>query len=104
MGIVLDEKDKLNLIRLEGAIDINCAAELKSLLLTSLASGNNVSVLLDGVTYLDVTAVQLLWAAEREAKASLVEFMFVGQLPQQVATDLAGAGFEKFSFQQPQAG
>ena len=103
MGIALDEKDESNLIRFEGAIDINCAAELKNMLLTSLASGKNLSVLLDGATYLDVTAVQLLWAAEREAKASSVEFTFIGQLPQQVAAELAGAGFERLSFQQQQA-
>lgn len=103
MGIALDEKEESNLIRLEGAIDINCAAELKSSLLTSLASGRGVSVLLSGVTYLDVTAVQLLWAAEREAKASAVQFTFVGQLPQQVVDDLASAGFEKLAFQQQQA-
>ena len=65
-----------SLIGLEGAIDIASAAELKKLLLEGLNSGREVRVSLAGATDLDVTAVQLLWAAEREASRSGVTCFF----------------------------
>jgi anti-anti-sigma regulatory factor len=51
---------------------------------------------LSSVTDLDVSALQLLWAAEREAKGAGVGFSFAGQCLQDVAFALAAAGFEKF--------
>jgi anti-anti-sigma regulatory factor len=84
-------------IRLEGAIDIGCAQELKKLLLQGLKAGSEVRVMLTDVTDLDVTAVQLLWAAKREARASSVGFAFEGQMPEPVSAALAEAGFEAFA-------
>jgi len=49
-------------------------AELKDLLIEKLKSGSAVYVSLESATGLDVTAVQLLWAAAREAQRVGVEF------------------------------
>ena len=68
MPVTLEQKDALTLIQLEGAIDIGCAAELKELLMEKLKSGAAVYVSLESATGLDITAVQLLWAAAREAQ------------------------------------
>ena len=81
MPVTLEQKDALTLIQLEGAVDIGCAAELKELLIEKLKSGSAVYVALESATGLDVTAVQLLWAAGREAKRVGVEFGFKGQTP-----------------------
>ena len=96
MPVTLEQKDALALIRLEGAIDVGCAAELKELLMEKLKSGSAVYVALESATGLDITAVQLLWAAAREAQWVGVEFGFKGRTPEAVRCALAEAGIEKF--------
>lgn len=95
MGIVLKQGKKSSVVRLEGAIDVSAAAELKKHLIDALASGRDVSVALDGASDLDVTAVQLLWAARRQAEVSGVAFAFDGQLPEEAAATLAHAGLDQ---------
>jgi anti-anti-sigma factor len=97
VGISLEQSEESSTIRLEGAIDIALAGELKALLLEALHSGREVRLPLGGVTDLDVTAMQLLWAARREAKASGVGFAFEGQAQERVSAALAEAGLEKFA-------
>ena len=72
------------------------AGELKALLLKALESGRPVRVALEGTTGLDVTAMQLLYAARRAAKASGVSFAYQGQAPERISAALAHAGLEKF--------
>ncbi len=83
-------------IRLEGPIDIAVAGELKEVLLEALATGVEVHVGLETATSIDVTAVQLLWAAEREAKASGVAMQLEGPVPEPLRATLREAGFEWF--------
>jgi anti-anti-sigma factor len=97
MGISLDKSETGAVISLAGTIDIACAAELKALLLEALNSGPEVLISLDAATDLDVTAIQLLWAAERQARQSAVEFRVSGQLPKPIFSALAEAGFQPFS-------
>jgi len=94
--VTLEQNDAQTLIQLEGSIDIGCAAELKELLIEKLKSGSAVCVALESVTGLDVTAVQLLWAAAREAQRTGVEFGFKGQTPEGVRRALADAGIGEF--------
>ena len=96
MPVTLGQKDALTFIQLEGAVDISCAAELKELLIERLKSGAAVCVSLESATVLDVTAVQLLWAAAREAQRVGVEFGFKGQTPEAVRSALAEVGIEEF--------
>ena len=97
LPVSLEQDGALSRIRLEGAIDIGCAQELKELLVQGLTAGSEVRVLLAEATDLDVIAVELLWAARREAKVSSVGFAFEGQTPEPVAAALAEAGFEPFA-------
>jgi hypothetical protein len=46
---------------------------------------------------LDVTVMQLLWAARRMAEASDVKFAIQGQAQERVTAALALAGMEKFA-------
>lgn len=96
MPVHLEMSETQSLIGLEGAVDIASAAELKKLLLEALGSGRDVCVSLADATDLDVTAVQLLWAAEREAGRSGVDFAFSGATPEQVSVALGNAGFPGF--------
>jgi anti-anti-sigma regulatory factor len=96
MGITLVESKSKAVIGLEGAVDISSAAELKTLLLRALNSGKKVHVSLEKATDLDVTAVELLWAAEREASKADVGFSFSGSAPVEVSAALSEAGLQQF--------
>jgi anti-anti-sigma regulatory factor len=97
MGISLDKSGAGVSIALADTIDISCAAELKSLLIEALSSGADLRISLDDATGLDVTASQLLWAAERQARQSGVGFRFSEPVPDAVSAELAEAGFQPFS-------
>ena len=96
MGVTLEQSEALNLFRLEGAVGIGCAAEFKGLLNQAFGSGREMRVSLQGATDLDVTAVQLLWAAERKAKGAGVAFSYDGAVPEQVLAALSEAGLQQF--------
>lgn len=105
MGAVVEQNGETSLIRLEGAIDIGCAAELKALLVQAIQSGiqstiepsREVRVQQEAATDLDVTAAQLLWAAQREAKNAGVAFTFEGEMPDAAWAALANAGIQRFT-------
>jgi anti-anti-sigma factor len=94
--VTLEQTDALTFIHLEGAIGIECAAELKELLVQRLNSGSAVRVSLEEATVLDVTAIQLLWAASREANRAGVEFALEGQAPEMLRAAFAMAGMGEF--------
>ena len=96
MGMTLEESDTTSTIRLDGTVDISSAAELKTQLLQALDSGKAVRVSLEAATYLDVTAIELLWAAEREATKRGAGFTLAEPVPEGVSAALLDAGFEKF--------
>ncbi len=83
---------------LEGEISIGLATELKAALLQALASGAEVRLNLERATELDVTALQLLWAAECEARRSGKAFTLVAPVPPEVLLAVSEAGFERFPF------
>jgi anti-anti-sigma factor len=85
-----------SVVVLEGTIDISSAGELKAILLKALGTGKEVCISLDAVEYLDVTAVQLLWAAEQHARRSGAVLRFSGHLSDVVSTTLVNAGFPSF--------
>jgi anti-anti-sigma regulatory factor len=96
VSITLEQSESLSVIWLEGAIDITSAGELKEFLLRALGAGREVRVSLEAATDLDVTAVELLWAAGREAKGAGVGFSLAGQVPAAISAALKEAGLEPF--------
>jgi anti-anti-sigma factor len=84
------------ILRLEGEMNIGCAAEFKNLLTEALASGKEIRLDLQNATDLDITALQLLWAAQREAKGSGRRFVLAGQVPESLMLTSKDVGFEKF--------
>ena len=95
MGITLEQSKKSSVIRLTGAIDIGLAAEFKRLLLQACGSGKAVRVALDGATELDVTALQLIWAARRAAEGAGVAFALSGAVPESILSALGCAGLQQ---------
>ena len=98
MPITTNKQDARNHMVLEDALDISAAAELKQSLLEALGSGKDLHISLAAVTELDVTAVQLLWAAAREAKSSNIAFNMDAPSPPAIARVLADGGFQEFPF------
>jgi anti-anti-sigma regulatory factor len=96
VSVTFDQSDEQCLLRLEGGITIGVAAELKAHLQQALASGKALRVDLQQATELDITALQLLWAAGCEAKESGREFRLAGKLPPEIATAATEAGMERF--------
>ena len=94
MGIKVIATDGGQRICLEGATDIASAAALKAALLEAIATGREVRVSLEGASSLDVTALQLLWAAKREARRLNVEFVFEGEPPEAIRGSMASMGLE----------
>lgn len=98
VGIILEQGEKTNCLRLQGSIDVSSAEELKKILVDAVKAGGEIRVLLGDATYLDVTAIQLLWAAEREASGAGVIWVFVDSLPEAIRTTLRDAGFDESLF------
>jgi MFS superfamily sulfate permease-like transporter len=82
------------LIRLEGAVNFASAEELKRMLLEGLASGRDLQLDLERAEEIDVTVMQLLWAAEREAARTGLGI--VSRVSEAAATAARDAGFERF--------
>jgi anti-anti-sigma regulatory factor len=90
LPLTVDRDETRWLIRLDGEFNVTSAAELKKLLLEGLASGKELRLDLEGASEIDVTVLQLLWAAGR-ASAGVVSG--VSEAAAIIARD---AGFERF--------
>jgi len=93
--VSVEQYDDLSRIRLQGAIDIGSAAELKGILADGLKQGGRLRISLEDVTGVDVTAAQLFWAAARQAKQSDVDFAFEGRAPEAVRAALEMCGIRE---------
>ena len=95
MPVTLARDQALCVLRLEEEIDIRCAAELKQGLVDALATGTGLQIDFARATQVDITAIQLLWAAQREADRQGVALTPVGPVPERIRVELREAGFEK---------
>jgi len=87
-------REDSNLIRLDGAVVIENSAELKATLLAALEAKEDVHISAEGVSELDLTGIQLLWAAARAAHDLGVGFGFDGDIPDCVSTAFSEAGLD----------
>jgi anti-anti-sigma factor len=94
--LTLDQSEAIYVLRLEGEVDITSAMELKKLLSGALMPGRELRLDLEHATELDITILQLLFAAEREAKALGMKFTLVGPVPEKILIAAGDVGFEKF--------
>jgi anti-anti-sigma regulatory factor len=78
MSIVAEPGEQTQTIRLNGCVDIQAAAELKRALEAALEGEGSVRVDVSALESVDVTAVQLLWAARSRAVSTGREFRVDG--------------------------
>lgn len=69
MSFTLEQSAGLCEIRVSGAINIAGATDWKKCSVDALAGGAEIRLRLERGSEPDVTVLQLLWAAEREARA-----------------------------------
>lgn len=91
-NIALSQNEDIAIIRLHGGVDIAMAAELKAALLKAAGSGCGICIQLTDAAALDVTAFQLLWAANQEAKRAGVSFKISGHLSESIGKAFAELG------------
>jgi anti-anti-sigma factor len=94
--VTFDRSAEPPAIRLEGEVDISQAGELKRVLLEALEAKQAVAIAMEKATSMDVTALQLLWAAEREARTAGVSLSVRGAVPEALGATAREAGFERF--------
>lgn len=79
-------------VEIEGDLTIATAARLKDELCSALATGQDICVSLEHVGTLDITAIQLLWAASHEAQTAHRRLFFAKPVPEQILSVLREAG------------
>lgn len=98
MGVIAEQGTAGPAIRLEGVVDIGSAAELKARLLEALGSGAPTELMLEGLTGLDVTTLQLLTAAETAARIRGAAWRRTGAMPESLRAAAAEAGWPALPF------
>ena len=94
MALTMEQQESQSVIRLAGEFTLTSAAELKNLLLQGLASGNDLRLDLEQAEEIDITVMQLLWAAGREADRKGASLAI--QMSDAAAMAARDAGFERF--------
>ena len=73
MQVTLEKHELGWRIRMDGNVTVSSAQELKEMLLEWLAARMRLELDLDSAEEIDVTILQLLWAASREAAHAGIE-------------------------------
>jgi len=94
LPVTVDRSETPWIIRLDGEVTLASAPELKKSLMEWLASGNDLQLDLERVADIDVTLLQLLWAAGREALRSGATI--ASRVPESAGAMARDAGFDRF--------
>ena len=91
MSVMIEQGAIFSTVRLGGDIGICAAVELRGVLIEAISSGLDIKVEFAGVTALDITTLQLLWAADLAADRAGTKLLQSGPIPAAVeaAMDLA---------------
>jgi MFS superfamily sulfate permease-like transporter len=92
--VTMERHEGYWLIQLEDGCTVTSAAELKSVLLEGLASGKALRLDLEQAGEIDITLMQLLWAAGSEAERTGASIAI--HASEAVRTAAREAGFEGF--------
>jgi anti-anti-sigma regulatory factor len=80
-------------INLNSSLTIDKAAALKDELSAALSKGENLLLNLSEVEELDLSCLQVIYAAHAQAKTSGCSLHFSGQAPESVVSRLVACGF-----------
>jgi anti-anti-sigma regulatory factor len=91
MQLCLDQAEAACSLLVNGSANIEIAEELKDLLIQAVATEKDLRVDMRGLTSLDVTIVQLLWAAQQKF-TSLGRTCTIAGVPEPVLSVMCEAG------------
>ena len=94
MPVTTERNEGRSLIRLEGECTVASAAELKRIQLEARAQGGDLCLDLERVEEIDITVMQLLWVALREADGKGAKVMI--RLSEAAGKAARDAGFKQF--------
>jgi anti-anti-sigma factor len=97
MSVSVEHQEAICVVHLDGEIAIPSAVELKSILLQALDSGKEIRLDLEKATELDISALQLFWAARRGAIDAGSRFTVARDAPEHILRGAVDSGFETFS-------
>lgn len=87
------EEKKSRVVDWEGSVTIERIAEVKKEVQESLDQADILYIRLDKLAKIDVSAVQLLYAAHYEAEKQNKEFKITGTIPEALRERLTAGGF-----------
>jgi len=96
MNLAMERGGGRSVIRLAGEVNIGCAAELKALLVEVLSSGEEILIEFERAGAVDVSILQLILAAQREATQTGVRLALSAALAEPVARAVEEAGISPF--------
>lgn len=96
MSLTLEMNEAECLLRLDGEITVNGAAELHRLLLEATSAGKDIAVAFTAPAEIDVSVIQLLFAARREMDRVGLAIRAEGDLPAHVQAAFAEVGIDPF--------
>jgi anti-anti-sigma regulatory factor len=94
LSLTVDRTETHWLLLMEGDFNMTSSAALQGALLEGLASGTELQLDLERVGDIDITFLQLLWSAERDAQRA--GSGFVSRVSPTAAAVARAAGFERF--------
>ena len=97
MSLMLETNPAGCLLRLDGEITVNCAAELHRLLVEATSLGREVAVSFTPQAEIDVSAIQLLYAARRDTERTGGAIRAEGDLPAQIQAAFHDVGIDPFA-------
>jgi len=94
MSLQLQEFRNRSVIQLEDSITLNCASELRDLLLQVLNSKNQIEIDVSRVTEFDLSALQILYAARLAANQTGAGLSTASPVPEVVRAAIQESGIE----------
>ena len=94
MAVTIERRESHSLIRMEGDVTVTSATELKQVLLEGIAAGTDLHLDMEQMGTFDITAMQLLWAAGRDAAHTGTKLVI--PVTEAAAAVAREAGFDPF--------
>jgi anti-anti-sigma factor len=96
MSIELEQLEDRSVVRLTEAITVGFATDLHKLLMEAVRLNCGIAIDLEGVAELDVSGIQLLYAARQAAERAGISMSLQGSAPRAVKDAFLESGLDPF--------
>jgi anti-anti-sigma factor len=93
IDLEMEDSGEMGVLTMDGELTIQRAAELKTALISSLASVEHLVLNLEKVAEVDLSCLQLLCSAHRTSVRSNKRLTWAGNRPESLARTVGDAGF-----------